>query len=82
MAEHQPFAGLDLDVKGSGAPAITLSLGGLDASMPHVSHRVTGPTEIWLEEAADGRPIGLAIDAGDEGKTLLLFEKEAALPAS
>jgi hypothetical protein len=81
-AQHQPFSGLDLDRTYSGAPEITLSLGGLDASMPQVSHRITRPAEIWLEEADDGRPIGLSIDAGEDGKTLVLFEKEAALPAS
>jgi hypothetical protein len=80
LAEHQPLLGVDLDRKGSEAPAIIVTLGDLDAAMPQMTHRVTKPMRLWVEEEADGLAAGLEIDSEDAGKTIVIFEREQALP--
>jgi hypothetical protein len=80
LSEHQSLMGVDLDPKGSEAPSLTLTLGGLNASMPEFTHRVSDPARVWVEEEGDGQAIALAIESEEEGKTLLIFEREAALP--
>jgi hypothetical protein len=81
LAEHRPFLGVSFDPKGSEAPAIELTLGGTDPQTPHLTHVVTAPTHLWAEEEPGGIARALDIDSTDEGKTLLVFEQEAALPA-
>jgi hypothetical protein len=81
LAEHRPLMGVSLDPKGSEAPAITVTLGGMDAGATHLTHVITAPTHLWAEEEPDGLARALDIDSTDEGKTLLVFEPEAALPA-
>ncbi len=34
----------------------------------------------WVEEEADGLAAGLEIDSEDAGKTIVIFEREQALP--
>jgi hypothetical protein len=82
LAEHQPLLGVDVEAKGSEAPAITVALGGTDATTPHLTHIINHPTHLWAEEDAAGLTLALDIDSEDEGKTLLLFEREAALPGA
>jgi len=78
IAEHEPLMGVELDPKGSEAPAIMVMLGGMDAATPHLTHVITHPTHLWAEEGIGGLILALDIDSTDEGKTLLLFEREAA----
>jgi hypothetical protein len=78
IAEHELLTGVELDPKGSEAPAIMVMLGGTDAAAPHLTHVITHPTHLWAEEGMGGRALALDIDSTDEGKTLLLFEQEAA----
>jgi hypothetical protein len=78
IAEHEPLMGVELDPKGSEAPAIMVMLGGTDAATPHLTHVITHPTHLWAEEGMGGLILALDIDSTDEGKTLLLFEREAA----
>jgi len=80
VAEHEPLLSLDVDRKGSGAPAITVALGGTEAFEPRLTHIIRNPTRLWAEETADGLGIALEIDSSGDGKTLLLFERTEALP--
>jgi hypothetical protein len=81
LAEHQPLLGVDFEPKGSAALAITVTVGGMDAAMPLLTHVIHAPRHLWAEEDADGLALALDIDSTDEGKTLLLFERAEALPA-
>jgi hypothetical protein len=56
---------------------IAISLGN-DAE-DHVTHTVTKPTRIWLEQTSEGANAALEIESEDEVKTLLRFR--SALPA-
>src|SRR5205085_6155524 len=78
IAEHEPLMGVEIDSKGSEAPAIMVMLGGMDGATPHLTHVITHPTHLWAEEGMGGLILALDIDSTDEGKTLLLFEREAA----
>jgi hypothetical protein len=57
-----------------------VTLGGMDAGAPHLTHVINHPTHLWAEEDGGGLALALDIDSEDEGKTLLLFERAAALP--
>jgi len=80
LAEHQPFLGLELEPRGSEAPAITVMLGGLDARTPEFTHFVRDPTRLWVEENLPGSVSAVEIESAGAGRTLLVFEREAALP--
>jgi hypothetical protein len=80
LAENEPLLGVELDPKGSEAPAITVTLGGTDARTPHLTHRINDPTRLWIEEELDGLAIALEITSVDEGETRLIFAHEDALP--
>jgi Family of unknown function (DUF5335) len=80
LAEHQALMDLELEPKGSEAPAIVLSLGQPGAPAPSFTHIINGPTRLYLEQDDGGRARALEIESQEEGKTLLLFELEEALP--
>jgi hypothetical protein len=80
LAEHQPLLGVDFEPKGSEAPAITVTVGGMDAAMPMLTHVIHAPRHLWAEEDANGLALALDIDSSSDGKTLLLFEPAEALP--
>lgn len=80
LAEHQPLMGVGFDAKGSEAPAIIVTLGGADVATPSFTHVINHPTHLWVEEEADGLSRAVDILSTDEGKTLLIFERVAALP--
>lgn len=82
LAEHEPLVGVELDTKGSEAPAITVFLGGLEAGAPHFTHVISRPTRLWVEEEPLGRTAGLNIESEDEGQSRVIFEPEAALGPS
>lgn len=80
LAESEPLLGVQLDPKGSEAPAITVALGGTHAREPRLTHIINDPTKVWVEAELDGLALGLEIDSVDEGRTRLIFEREEALP--
>ncbi len=82
VAEHEPLMGVELECKGSEAPAIMVTLGGTSTAAAHLTHVISHPTHLWAEEDAVGLALALDIDSEEEGKTLLLFEREAALPSA
>jgi hypothetical protein len=79
LSAHQPLVGVELDLKGSEAPAITVALGGLNAEAPHFTHVINEPTRLWVEEEPRGRTLGLCVESEDEGQTRLLFLHQEAL---
>src|SRR5713226_7992510 len=82
LAEHQPLLGIDYDPKGSEAPAIEITVGASSGASPgNLTHVIKDPTRIWVEEEPDGLGVALSIASRDEGRTRVLFEREAALPA-
>jgi Family of unknown function (DUF5335) len=80
VGEHLPLMGMELEPKGSDAPAIILMLGNAGNQAPSLTHIVQQPTRLWVEDDDGGLARALAIESKDEGKTLLLFEVEQALP--
>ena len=56
---------------------IAISLG--NDAKDHVTHTVTNPTRIWLEQTSEGANAALEVETADEVKTLLRFH--SALPA-
>jgi Family of unknown function (DUF5335) len=80
LGEHQPLIGLELEFKGSDAPAIIITLGDPETQTPSLTHFVQQPTRLWVEEDDGGLARAVQIESREEGKTLLLFEVEQALP--
>jgi hypothetical protein len=74
LAKHEPLVGVELDPKGSEAPAITVALGGLAAHDPQFTHLISEPTRMWVVEEPRGLTVGLNIESKGEGQTVLIFE--------
>ena len=79
LAVHEPLAGVELDPKGSAAPAITVALGGLEVDVPQLTHVITEPTRLWVAEEPHGLTVGLNIESRDEGQTRVIFEPQWTL---
>ena len=71
-----PLEGISAS-KDSVPQTIIISLGN-DAE-DHVTHTITNPNRIWLEQTSQGANAALEIESADEVKTLLRFR--SALPA-
>ena len=71
-----PLEGISVS-RDSVPETIAISLGN-DAEN-HVTHTITNPTRIWLEQTSQGANAALEIESADEVKTLLRFR--SALPA-
>ena len=71
-----PLEGISVS-RDSVPETIAISLGN-DAE-DHVTHTITNPTRIWLEQTSEGANAALEIESEDEVKTLLRFR--SALPA-
>jgi len=56
---------------------IVISLG--NNAEDHVTHTITNPNRIWLQQTSQGANAALEIESADEVKTLLRFR--SALPA-
>jgi hypothetical protein len=74
LVRRQPLLGVDVEAKGSEAPAIITMLGGLGPHMPQSTHVIHDPTGMRVEEAGDGLAIELVIESEAEGETFLIFE--------
>jgi hypothetical protein len=75
-ARNLPLEGISVS-RDSVPQTIAISLGN-DAE-DHVTHTITNPTRIWLEQTSEGANAALEIESADEVKTLLRFR--SALPA-
>jgi uncharacterized protein DUF5335 len=76
-ARDLPFEGITATSRDSAPETIAISLG--KAAEDHVTHTITGPTRIWLEQTSQGANAALEIESADEVKTLLRFR--SPLPA-
>jgi hypothetical protein len=82
MAELLPFVAIDYESKGSERGTFTVTVG---SSRGELSHRVVGPTHLYLAQNEAGEIEWLAIqeegEAGDK-KTLIHFERVPELEAA
>lgn len=77
LADREPLIGAELDTKSGPSGRITLALGEADSNLMHA---ITEPQRVWVEEDLDGLARGILIESKDEGKTILYFVLEEALP--
>jgi len=81
LAEHQPLIGIDFDSKGSAAPAIEIAVAaGMGTDGKNLTHVIHDPTQVWVDQEADGIGVALKIDSREDGATTVVFEREPALP--
>ena len=76
-AHDLPLEGITATSKDNMPETIAISLA--RAPDDHVTHTITKPTRIWLEQTPQGANAVLEIESADEEKTLLRFR--SALPA-
>lgn len=72
-----PLEGITATSKDSAIELIAISLG--KTPEDHITHTITKPTHVWLEQTSQGANAVLEIESEDEVKTLLRFR--SALPA-
>jgi len=66
-----PLAGVSLSSRGDETEAISIDLG--TTPDEHVSHAISEPTAVWLEQTEEGANAALEIEVADGTKTLLRF---------
>jgi hypothetical protein len=76
-ARDLPLEGIIADSKDADPKTISISLG--DKPENHVTHTITDPTRLWLEQTAEGANAALEVESAGDVKTLLRFR--SALPA-
>lgn len=76
-ARDLPLEGITATSKDSAPETIGISLG--KTPEDHVTHTISEPTRLWLEQTSLGANVALEIESADEVKTLLRFR--SALPA-
>ena len=76
-AQELPLQGITADLKGGGEDVISIILGG--GATEHVTHSITGPTHVRIEQTEDGADMTLQIESSDGVTTLLRF-RSAVLP--
>jgi hypothetical protein len=72
-----PLEGITATSRDSAVASIAISLG--NNAEDHITHTITEPTRVWLEQTSLGANATLEIESADEVKTLLRFR--SALPA-
>jgi len=76
-ARDLPLEGITATSRDNASQTIAIILG--KSSEDHVTHTVTDPTRVWLEQTSQGANAAIEIESADEVKTLLRFR--SALPA-
>jgi Family of unknown function (DUF5335) len=66
-----PLAGISLSSGGDETGAISIDLG--TKPDEHISHAISEPTAVWLEQTEEGANAALEIEVADGTKTLLRF---------
>lgn len=79
MARKLPLVGIDLETKGSEVGDLEVTVGDADQNF---LHHIDGPTRVFLSVDDSGNIDCIAIEDGDNGKTLIFFERQPGLPAS
>jgi len=77
QASDLPFEGITATLRESAPETIAISLGRNPAD--HMTHTISGPTRVWLDQTSAGANSALEIESADKVKTLLRFR--SALPA-
>ena len=75
-AHQLPFEGISIASGGDGADAIAINLG--KTPEDHVTHTITKPEHVWLEQTDGGANAALEIESENQNKALLRFR--SALP--
>ena len=75
-AHQLPFEGISIASEGNGADAIAINLG--KTVEDHVTHTITKPEHVWLEQTDGGANAALEIESENQNKALLRFR--SALP--
>ena len=70
-ARDLPLEGITATSTGAAPETIAISIG--ETPEDHVTHTITGPTRVWLEQTSEGANAALEIESADEVKTLLRF---------
>ena len=76
-AQELPLQGVTAELKGGGEDAITVIVGGRGAE--RVTHTVTRPAHVRVEQSEDGADMTLQIESPDGAATLVRF-RSAMLP--
>jgi hypothetical protein len=79
MARKLPLVGIDVETKGSELGDIEVTVGDADQNF---MHHIDGPSRVFLSVDDSGNIDCIAIEDGDNGKTLIFFERHPGLPAS
>ena len=77
QARDLPFEGITATSRDSTSETIAISLG--KTPEDHVTHTISEPTRVWLDQTPAGANAALEIESADKVKTLLRFR--SALPA-
>jgi hypothetical protein len=77
QARDLPLKGITATSTDDESPSIVINLG--KTTEDHVTHTITRPTRLWLEQTPAGANAALEIESADQVKTLLRFR--SALPA-
>ena len=75
-AQELPLQGITAELKGGSEDVISVLLGG--GSTEHVTHSITGPTHVRVEQAEDGADMTLQIESSG-GVTTLVRLRSAVL---
>ena len=75
-AHELPLEGISIASGDNGADAVAINLG--KTAEDHVTHTITNPEHVWLEQTSGGADAALEIDSHDQPKTLLRFR--SAMP--
>ena len=75
-AHELPLEGISIASGGNEADAIAINLGKTAAD--HVTHTITKPEHVWLEQTSGGANAALEIESENQTKSLLRFR--SALP--
>jgi hypothetical protein len=70
-ARDLPLEGITAALEGTSPGTIAISLG--KTPEDHVTHTISGPSRVWLEQTSEGANAALEIESADEVKTLLRF---------
>ena len=70
-AHELPLEGISIFSEGSGGTSIAINLG--KTPEDHITHTVTKPEHVWLEQTSGGAHAALEIESEDQNKALLRF---------
>ncbi len=79
MARKLPLVGIDVETKGSEVGDLEVTVGDSDQNF---MHHIDDPRRVYLKVDDSGNIDCLEIEDGDNGKTLIFFERHPGLPAT